>query len=146
MTLRIVWPRGIPIICVGERGHHCFIWWRDTHYTPEPLYMNHWWFISGDVIKNDVNRVVTAFGCSYSITCAWGCFHDDVIQWTHFPRYWPFVRGIHWSPVNSQHKVKWYGALMFSLICAWLNGWVNNGEVGNLGRHRVDYDVTVMLH
>ena len=23
--------------------------------------------------------------------------HDDVIKWKHFPRYWPFVRGIHWS-------------------------------------------------
>ena len=20
--------------------------------------------------------------------------HDDVIKWKHFPRYWPFVRGI----------------------------------------------------
>ena len=30
--------------------------------------------------------------------------HDDVIKWKHFPRYWPFVRGIHWSPVNSPHK------------------------------------------
>ena len=29
------------------------------------------------------------------------CFiHDDVISWKHFPRYWPFVRGIHQSPVN----------------------------------------------
>ena len=27
--------------------------------------------------------------------------HDDVIKWKHFPRYWPFVRGIHRSPVNS---------------------------------------------
>ena len=26
--------------------------------------------------------------------------HDDVIKWKHFPRYWPFVRGIHRSPVN----------------------------------------------
>ena len=26
--------------------------------------------------------------------------HDDVIKWKHFPRYWPFVRGIHQSPVN----------------------------------------------
>ena len=27
--------------------------------------------------------------------------HDDVIKWNHFPRYWPFVRGIHrsrWIP------------------------------------------------
>ena len=23
--------------------------------------------------------------------------HEDVIKWKHFPRYWPFVRGIHWS-------------------------------------------------
>ena len=30
--------------------------------------------------------------------------HDDVIKWKHFPRYWPFVRGIHPSPVNSPHK------------------------------------------
>ena len=30
--------------------------------------------------------------------------HDDVIKWKHFPRYWPFVRGMHRSPVNSPHK------------------------------------------
>ena len=30
--------------------------------------------------------------------------HDDVIKWKHFPRYWPFVRRIHRSPVNSPHK------------------------------------------
>ena len=30
--------------------------------------------------------------------------HDDVTKWKHFPRYWPFVRGIHQSPVNSPHK------------------------------------------
>ena len=28
-------------------------------------------------------------------------YHDDVIKWKHFPRYWPFVREIHRSPVNS---------------------------------------------
>ena len=39
--------------------------------------------------------------------------HDDVIKWKHFSRYWPFVRGIHRSPVNSPHKVQWRGALMF---------------------------------
>ena len=39
--------------------------------------------------------------------------HDDVIKWRQFPRYWPFVRGIHRSPVNSLHKGQWRGALMF---------------------------------
>ena len=72
-------------------------------------------------------------------------FHDDVIKWKLFPRYWPFVRRIHRSPVNSPHKGQWRGALMFSLIYAWTNGWVNNGESGDLRRHRVHYDVTVML-
>ena len=39
--------------------------------------------------------------------------HDDVIKWKHFPRYWPFVRGIHRSPVNSQHKGQWRGLWYF---------------------------------
>ena len=43
--------------------------------------------------------------------------HKDVITWKHFPRYWPFVRGIHRSPVNSPHKGQWRGAVMLSLIC-----------------------------
>ena len=65
-------------------------------------------------------------------------------QWKHFPRYWPFVRRIHRSPVNSPHKGQWRGALMFSLICTRINGWVNNGETGDLRRYRAHYDVTVM--
>ena len=72
--------------------------------------------------------------------------NDDAIKWKHFPRYWPFVRGIHRSPVNSPHKGQWRGALMFSLICAWINGWVNNGGSGDLRRHRVHHDVTVMRY
>ena len=70
--------------------------------------------------------------------------HDDVNKWKHFPRYWPFVRGIHQSPVNSRHKGQWRGALMFSLICACVDGRVNNREAGDLKRHRDHYDVTVM--
>ena len=70
--------------------------------------------------------------------------HDDVIKWKHFPRYWPFVRGIHRSQVNSPHKGQWRGALMFSLICVWIDGWVNNHEAGDLRRYRAHYDVTVM--
>ena len=46
-----------------------------------------------------------------------GFFHDDVIKWKHFPRYWPFV---------------------------WINGWVNKREAGDLRRYRAHYDVTVL--
>ena len=71
--------------------------------------------------------------------------HDGVIKWKHIPRYWPFVRGLHRSPVNSRHKGQWRGALLFSLICACINDWVNNRDAGDLRRHRAHYDVTVML-
>ena len=69
--------------------------------------------------------------------------------WRHqmetFLRYWPCVRGIHRWPVNSPHKGQGRGALMFSLICAWINGWVNNREAGHLRPYRAHYDVTVII-
>ena len=128
-------------------------------------------------------------------------YHDDVIKWKHFPRYWPFVWGIHWPPLrspsdvtlmevsqhaldslyirsiwllyivmffvnliwylylfwlnkhclslslslNSAHKGQRRGALMFSLICAWINAWVNNSKAGDLRRDIAHYDVTIMM-
>ena len=69
--------------------------------------------------------------------------NDDAIKWKHFPCYWPFVRGIHGWPVNAPHKGQWRRALMFSLIGAWINGWVNNRETGDPRHYRAYYDVTV---
>ena len=48
------------------------------------------------------------------------------------------------SPVNYPHKKQWQGASMFSLICASINGWVNNREAVDCRRHRTHYNVTVM--
>ena len=70
--------------------------------------------------------------------------HDDVINWKHFPRYWPFVMGIHRSPVDSPHKGQWHGSLMFSLIFVWTNGSENNRDGGDFRRHRAHCDVTVI--
>ena len=67
--------------------------------------------------------------------------HDDVSKWKHFPRYWPFVRGIQRSPVNSPHKDQWRVAFFF---CVWIKGWVNNREAGDLRRYRAHYEVTVV--
>ena len=47
--------------------------------------------------------------------------------------------------VNSCHKGQSCGALMFSLVCAWINVWVNNREAGYLRRHRAHYHVTAMV-
>ena len=66
-------------------------------------------------------------------------------KWKQLPRYWPFVRGIRGSPGNSHHKGQWCGALIFSMTSAWINGWVNNREAGDLRRHRAHYDVIVMI-
>ena len=71
--------------------------------------------------------------------------HDDVIKWKHFRRYWPFVWGIHWPPVNSPHKAGDAELFMFLWSAPWINGWVNNREAGDLRRHCAHYDVTVML-
>ena len=66
--------------------------------------------------------------------------HDDVIKWKHFPRAGHLCG--EFTGVPAQRPVT--RTLVFSLICAWINGWVNNGEAGDLRRHRAHYDVTVM--
>ena len=83
---------------------------------------------------------------------------DHVIQWS---LYTGFIVLLWWRhqmetfsallalwPVNSPHKGQWSGALMFSLICACINRWVNNREADDLRRHRAHYDVivTIPLH
>ena len=71
----------------------------------------------------------------------------NITWWRHqmetFPIYWPLVRGIHRSPVDSPHKGQWRGALMFSLICTWTNG--NNRDASDLRRYRAHCDVTIMI-
>ena len=68
--------------------------------------------------------------------------------WRHqmeiFPRHWPFVRGIHRSPVNSLHKGQWRGSLIIILIWARMDAWVNNRKAGDLRRHYAHNDATVM--
>ena len=123
---------------------------------------HHWgncWPHPADKRRNDAVIMTSKRRCDVVLTSYWryycavyplgvtlvdGTIDDDVIKWKHFPRYWPFVRGIHRSPVNSPHKGQWRGALMFTLICARINGWVNNREAGDLRRFRAHYDVIVM--
>ena len=71
------------------------------------------WRAVGDLICHDA--LVMSL-CKYL-----SILHDDAIKWKHFPHNCLFVRGIHRSPVNSLNKGQWRGALMFSLICAWIN-------------------------
>ena len=104
------------------------------------------------------NQIIIGFDSARS-SCSAECY--PVIVYTDvYPRHKPWwrhrmetfstllalcVRGIHRPPMNSPHKGQWCGALMFPLICVWINGWVNNHEAGDLRRHRAHYDVNVMF-
>ena len=66
--------------------------WQDQR---QEIYNKHHSLLSGE-------RWTEQNLCSFEL-------HDDIIKWKHFPRNWPFVQGIHRSPVNSPHKGQWHG-------------------------------------
>ena len=80
---------------------------------------------------------------TYIVLFVFQVYHHDV-KWKHFPRYRPFVcgefTGHRWIPRKGQ----WRRALLLFFMGAWINGWVNDREAGNLRRQRAHYDVTVM--
>ena len=59
----------VPLCRSAVRGNH-----------RRPVHSNHKW------------PVMRPYSMSWRLHVA--AFHDDVIKWQHFPRYWPFVRGI----------------------------------------------------
>ena len=84
----------------------------------EPVFENRTPFVECKYINNKYPLPNKCCLYSMSMYQKWiPNIHDDVIKWKHFPRHWPFVRGIHRSPGTSSHKGQWRGALMFSLIC-----------------------------
>ena len=123
----------ISILFVGYVEVRCFFLWSRIYLTTHMSAYYYWVIMS--------NWVITQMLKTHRGFQDW--YMGDVIKWKHFPRYWPFVRGIHRSPVNYQHKGQWRGALMFSLICVWINDWVNNREAGDLRRYRAHYDVNL---
>ena len=58
----------------------------------------------------------------------------------NFFRVTGLLRGVHRSVLNSPRKGQWGGALMFSFISAWTNGWVNSRDAEDLRRRRAHYD------
>ena len=64
---------------------------------------------------------------------------NEFFSWSNgiiFPRYWPFVRGIHRSPVGD--------AELWCFFYLRLDTRANTGDAGDFGRHRAHYDVTIM--
>ena len=69
--------------------------------------------------------------------------HDGVIKWKHFPRNWPFVWGIHRSPVDSLYNGQRRRALIFSLRLH--KRLANNRDAVDLRLYRAHYDSTAMI-
>ena len=93
----------------------CKLYWYNTsqEYSQDSYALLCFWYLISSLTGTLVLHLLYP-----SRYCHWHSrTHDDAIQWNIFRRYWPFVRGIHRSPVNSPNKGRWRGALMFSLIC-----------------------------
>ena len=116
---------------MGSDAEHVSIWWRHHRLR---------------ILEKTIGRVYQAQVRIFVRCLHVPVNHDDVIKWKHFSALPTICAGnSHMSPVNSPHKGQWRGALVLSLICAWINGWVNNGEAGDLRRHWGHYDVTLIV-
>ena len=87
----------------------------------------------------------------FTLTALWGTMPHFFLWWRHQMETFSALRALcagnspgTRSPVNSPLKGQWRGALMFSLICVWINGWVNTRKADDLRRYYTHYDVTVM--
>ena len=130
---------------MADKKHSCVVTWYGQKTPPGDRRHRSGPAVDSPKDDNGPYHVTTQFYIFYHVIIKMQN-HDDVIKWKHFPRHWPFVRGIHRPAGNSPHKGQWRGAMMFSLNCARIKGRVNNGEAGDLRRHRVHHDVIVMFN
>ena len=108
----------------------------------------HWSSTSKGILKN-VGRIKTVCILYGKHFCSnWIPFATNYTWWRHqmetFSALLALCSGNSPVPVNSPHKGQWRAAWVFSSICAWINGWVNNRKAGDLRRNRAHYDVSVM--
>ena len=117
-----------------------------------PLVWNYFWMLVDSMasMPRMINHIFPIYYWNkYRITDAIGnepltccAQHDDVIKWNHCRVSGPLCGN---SPATFPHKGQWQRVLMFSVICAWTNGWVNNRDASDLRRHRAHYGVIVII-
>ena len=147
------WSNGAPVqdlyVWISSNPGEITLWYVNASEENSPFQQPSAYVIFPNLpaCKNKLTVISVADDLYIAVCTIWPpeiCCMMTSSKWKHFPRYWPFVLGIHRWPVNSPHKGRWRGVLMFSLICAWINGWVNNRGAGDLRHNRAHYDVTVM--
>ena len=115
---------------------------------PLPKYVSRLNFSQGTIIWFDSILIIPVFSASYILHPNGN--NDTIPWWRHQMETFSALlanlcrefTGPRWIPHSKASDAE--GALMFSLICVWINGWVSNGEAGDLRRYRAHYNVTVM--
>ena len=156
------WPYALRVCIVAGK-----LWWICTTDSFKTLFeldsrdLHNGISARGWILLLDVNSQILYAISSFETVFNWFNFELDLVKTTRLtnvfidPTWWrhqmetfaallALCAGNSPVPVNSPHKGQWRGALMFSLICVWINGWVNNREAGDLRLYRAHYDVTVM--
>ena len=116
------------------------------------------WCMSGSLTRGGEENVPGIPGaCTPAILCIWqethetvwntrkmsahdraNPSHDGALKWKHFPRYWPFVRGIHQWPLDSLHNgsmIRGFDVSFDVSLRKLLNKQLKTGEIRCLGGH-----------
>ena len=117
----------VPSPQFWSQRSHGKAWWRDAGF-----YLFTWWWWWHEMEMHYALLVL----CEGSMMTS---SNGNIFRVTgHLC--WEFT-GHRWNPRTKASDAELW---CFSLICAWINGWVNNREAGALRHHRAHYDVTVM--
>ena len=57
-----------------------------------------------------------------------------IMTWNRFSHYWPFVRGMYRSPIDSPHKGRAMRSILLSLLLAWAICWLIRRVANGLRR------------
>ena len=87
---------------------------RNTHeLNPNKLLEDHTFKITTTTPRGQLKKICVSH-CLQMVQVKFSYHHNDVMKWKHFLCYWPFVRGIHQSPVDSPHKGQCRGHFLWS--------------------------------
>ena len=118
---------------------------REITLTVTPNVTRFWWLGQGARFYQNVSVVASArapTGIYDTSHCNYSVYVTGESRWRHQMETFSALLALFAG--NSPHKGQWRVALMFSLICTWTHGWVNNRDSGELRCHCAHYDVTVM--
>ena len=103
-----------PLLKDGKR------FWSEEHKVPHAVVKDQWFgYDDAESIRHKVS--------------SW--WRHDVVTWKHVPHYWPFVRGIHRSSVDSLTKRQLCIVFIFPLLLSWTIIKTASRVAGDLRRH-----------